>query len=213
MLTRNKVYLYDGVNVLAQDLPPSAVRDLDVKDRDGLFNLITTFIANNKLFPAQIFFVLAESVCFSKDFAVTSTTDTVKAEALITEFTETIPFSSVISKTYKTPTTWRAVGANQDLIDTIFEAFAARGFGLSALIPAILFPDLAMSTDLTPEKAQIVLAKKEVAVNNSMVGERSVANQQLTTTQTAVPKNKILPYLIVGFVVLLIVLVVMIVRR
>jgi hypothetical protein len=213
MLTRNRLYLYEGVTVLALDLPGSVVRDLDIKDRDGLFNLIVAFILNHKLIPAQIYFVLAESVCFSKDITVDATSDPVKLDEAVLEFTETIPFSSVISKTYKTPTVWRVIGANQDLIDTIFEAFASRGFGLSALVPASIFPDLAVSVDLTPQKAQIVLAKKDLAVSNSMVGEQQVSDQQLTTTRTAIPKNKILPYLIVAFVVLVVILVVLIIKR
>lgn len=213
MLTRNRIYLYDSLNILALDLPTTVVRDLDIKDRDGLYNLIVAFIQNNKLLPAQIYFILAESVCFSKELPVDATTDLVKNEALALEFTETIPFSSVISKTYKSPTSWRVIGANQDLIDTIFEAFASKGFGLSALVPAIIFPDLAVAVDLTVQKAQIILAKRDVAVSNSMVGEQIGKNQQLTTTRTAVPKNKILPYLIIAFVVLIIVLIVMLVRR
>ena len=213
MLTRNRIYFYDGSNVITLDLPPTVVRDLDIKDRDGLFNLIVAFIQNNKLIPAQIYFVLAESVCFGKDFGFDAKSDPVKIEEMASEFTDTIPFSSVISKTYKTPAMWRVIGANQDLIDTVFEAFASRGFGLSALVPAIIFPDLATSVDLTPQKAQIILAKKDIAVSNSMVGEQQGHDQQLTTTQTAVPKNKILPYLIVAFSILVIILIYLVVTR
>ena len=213
MLTRERLYLYDGSGVLTLEIPPSVVRDLDIKDRDGLFNLVITFIQNNKLIPAQIFFVLAESVCFSKDFTVGSSTEPAKAETLVQEYIDMIPFASVMHKIYKSPTAWRVVGVNQDLVDTIFEAFGSRGFGLSALIPASVFPDLALSTDLTPEKAQIVLSKKDAAVTASMVGESIIKDQQLTTTQTAVPKNKILPYLIAVFAILIIVLVVVIVIR
>lgn len=213
MMTRNRIYLYNGEVVLTLDLPVGAVSDLDIKDRDSLYNLIVTFIQNNKLLPAQIYFLLAESVCFIKDFSIDDKTDVVKTEEEVSEFTETIPFASVIAKTYKTPATWRVIGANQDLIDTIFEAFASKGFGLSALVPAVIFPDLATLTDLTTDKAQIVIAKRDVAVANSMVGEQQVRDQQLTTTQTAIPKNKILPYLIVAFSILIMILIYLVVTR
>jgi len=213
MLTRNRIYLYDGTTILTLDIPTTIVGDLDIKDRDGLINLITTFIQNNKLLPAQIYFVLAESICFFKDIQIESSSDLVKTEEMVTEFTESIPFSSVLAKTYKSVNMWRVVGSNQDLIDTIFEAFADRGFGLSALVPAIIFVDLASVTELTIDKAQIILSKKELAVENSMVGEQKVLDQQLTTTQTAVPKNKLLPYLIVAFSVLVIILIYLVVTR
>ncbi len=213
MLTRERLYLYDGGAVLSLELPPSVVKDLDVRDRDGLFNLVVTFIQDNKLIPAQLYFILAESVCFTKDFTVTSTTDTAAAEAMIQEYKDTIPFANVISKVYKTPTTWRVVGVNNELVDVIFEGFASRGFGLSSLIPANIFPDLAMSVDLTPEKAQIVLDKKDLAIRSSMVGERSTNERDLVTTQAAVLKNKMLPYLIGVFALLILVLIVMIIIR
>lgn len=213
MLTRNRIYLYDGTTILTLDIPTTIVSDLDIKDRDGLINLITTFIQNNKLLPAQIYFVLAESICFFKDIQIESSSDLVKTEEMVTEFTESIPFSSVLAKTYKSVNMWRVVGSNQDLIDTIFEAFADRGFGLSALVPAIIFVDLASVTELTIDKAQIILSKKELAVENSMVGEQKVLDQQLTTTQTAVPKNKLLPYLIVAFSILVIILIYLVVTR
>lgn len=212
MLTRSRIYFFDGLRLLTLDLQPNIVRDLDVKDRDGLFNHITNFIEANKIVPSQIFFVLAESVCFSKELTVAGTSDLVRADEMSTEFIETIPFTSVVSKIYKTPALWKIVGSNQDLIDTIFEAFNSKGFGLSALIPISVFPDLAMSTDLTTTKAQAILNKKEIAVQNSMVGDSVVKDQSLVTTQTAVPKNKLLPYLAGVFILLIGILVFMVLR-
>jgi hypothetical protein len=212
-LVRDRFYLYDGSAVLTLEFPANIVRDVDVKDRNGLHDLITSFIQNNKLIPAQIFFVLSEAVCFSKDFPIGGQGDAGKVEAETKEFIDEIPFSSVVSKVYKTPTTIRVVGSNQDLIDTIFGALEAKGFGISALIPANIFPDFGTAPDLNPETAQNILNKREAVIAASMVGERTVKEQQLATSQTAVPKNKLLPYLIGGFVLLLIILVAMIVMR
>jgi hypothetical protein len=212
-LVRDRLYLYDGSAILTLEFPSNIVRDIDVKDRDGLFNLVTTFIQNNKLLPAQLFFVLSESVCFSKDFTVGTPTSSTKTDAEIKEFIDTIPFSSVVSKTYKTASSIRVVGSNQDLIDTIFDAFENKGFGVSALVPANIFPDFGVAIDLTADKAQNVLDKKDMAVSASMVGERTVKEQTLATSQTAVPKNKLLPYLIILFAILIITLVVLVILR
>jgi hypothetical protein len=212
-LVRDRLYLYDGSAVLTLEFPANIVHDIDVKDRDGLFNLVTTFIQNNKLLPAQLFFVLSESVCFSKDFTVATPADAAKVEAETKEFLDTIPFSSVVSKSYKTANTLRVVGSNQDLIDTIFNAFEEKGFGVSALVPGNIFPDIGVISDLTPASAASILSKKDLAVAASMVGERMVKEQQLATSQTAVPKNKMLPYLIGVFAVLIITFIILMVIR
>jgi hypothetical protein len=212
-LVRDRLCLSEGSNIFTLEFPANIVHDIDVADRDGLYNLVTAFVQNNKLLPAQLYVVLSESVCFSRDFPISAPADTAKVEADIKEFTDSIPFSSVVSKTYKTANTFRVVGANQELIDTIFNAFEAKGFGVSALVPANTFPDFGVGSDLTIDKAQSVLGKKELAVSASMVGERMVKEQQLATSQTAVPKNKILPYLVVVFAVLIIILVVVLIIR
>ena len=213
LLVRDRFYLYDGSAVLTLEFPATLVHDVDVKNRDSLHDLITSFIQNNKLIPAQLFFILSEAVCFSKDFPIVGPADAGKMETDIKEFIDAIPFSSVVSKVYKTANTLKVIGSNQDLIDTVFNAFEAKGFGVSALVPANIFPDFGTAVDLTAEKAQSVLSNKELAVSASMVGERTVKEQQLATSQTAVPKDKILPYLIGGFVLLLIILVILIVKR
>lgn len=212
-LVRDRFYLYDGRAVLTLEFPVNIVHDLDVKDRDGLYNLISSFIQNNKLVPSQLFFILSESVCFSKDFTVGSPAEAAKTEAETKEFIDAIPFSSVVAKVYKTANTLRVVGSNQDLIDTIFDAFETKGFGVSALVPANIFPDFGMAAELTAANALGVLGKKDMAVAASMVGERTVKEQQLATSQTAVLKNKLLPYLIGVFAILIIILVVLVVIR
>jgi hypothetical protein len=212
-LTRDHIYLYDGSAILNLEFPANLVHDLDVKDRDALYNLIIKFIQDNKLIPAQLFFVLSEGVCFSKDFATGSPLVAERLETETKEFVDAIPFSSVVSKTYKTLTTTRVVGSNQDLIDTVFDAFENKGFGISTLVPASVFPEYTTATDLTAVIAQGILAKKDIAVAASMVGERTVKEQTLATSQNAVPKNKMLPYLIGVFAVLIIGLIVLIVIR
>lgn len=212
-LTRNRLYLYNGGDILTLEFPQIIVHDLDVKDRDGLFNLITLFIKDNKLVPAQLYFVLSEAVCFIKDIEIKAPVDESKIEAETKDFIESIPFSAVVSKSYRSANMQRVIGSNQDLIDTIFDAFESSGFGISALVPAKIFPDISTTTDLTADAAHIILYKKDEAVAASMVGERTAKEQGLATSQNAVPKNKLLPYLIVLFAILIIVLVAMVLMR
>jgi len=210
-LARNRLYFYDGSNVLTLELPQIIVHDLDVKDHDGLFNLITLFIKDNKLVPAQLYFVLSEAVCFIKDIPLENSVDQAKIESWSKEFLYSVPFSSVVSKSYRVANTMKVIGCNQELINTVFEAFESRGFGISALVPASIFPDISTTLDLTVDSARIILYKKDEAVAASMIGERTTKEDGLATSTNAVPKNKILPYLIPVFAILIIILVIIIV--
>jgi len=101
-LERDRFYLCNGGAILSLSFPPQVLPDLDVKDKDTLFNLVTTFIQNNKLEPSQLFFVISEAVCFSKDFPVKDPTDVTGVEANSRAFIDAVPFNSVLSKIYKT---------------------------------------------------------------------------------------------------------------
>ena len=212
LLARDRLYLYNGGEILSLEFPANIVHDVDIQDSNALYELVTMFIQNNKLTPAQLFFVLSESVCFSKDFAEGDAKTSAGIEEGTKAFTDTIPFSSVVFKAYKTANTLRVVGSNQDLIDTILNAFEDKGFGLSALVPANIFSELGTTSVLTPVMAQAILGKRDAVITASMVGART-EDQQLATSQTAVPKNKILPYLIGIFVVLILILIAFIVLK
>lgn len=206
-LTRNRFYYTDGSQILTLDFPTNVVKDLDVVDKDGFHGLITSFIVNNKLVASQIFFVLSESVCFIKNFDTNEKTDFSAVDLEAKLYIDSVPFTSVVTKTYKNPTNVSVVVANQDLIDSIFMAFEDKGFGVSALFPASMISEIGAITELTLDKAKIILDKKDLAITSSMVGERTVNEQHLATSQNAVPKNKFLPYLMGVFVVLIFVFV------
>ena len=201
-IVRDRLYLYDGGAILSLEFPPSLVHDVDVINRDELYNLVVKFIQDNKLLPAQLYVVLSESVCFSRDFTGPDISDPSKVDSEAKEFIDAIPFSSVVSKIYKTANTVRVVGSNEDFINTIFDAFENKGFGVSTLVPSNIFTEFGVSNDLTSDKAQLILDKKAMAVSASMIGEKMVKDQALATSQTAKPKNKMLPYLIAVFTVL-----------
>lgn len=212
-LEKNKFYLYDGGPILALNFPANLIVDLDVNDKDVLFNLVTVFIQNSKLAPSQIYFVISEAACFSKDFPLKDPTGITKVEADSQAFIDAVPFNSVLSKIYRTPAVFRVVATNQELIDTIIEAFVAKGFGLASVTPANIYPGYGNKRDLTPDFAKHVFEAKEKAKSSNMVGESTVEEQGLSTSVSVPKKSKLLPYLLIGFTLLLIILLVVLVTR
>lgn len=203
MLASTKLSLYAGDRILNLDFTPETVRDIDVKNKEGLTNLVTAFIQNNKLTPAQIFFVLAETVCFSKDFAITDPANLAKVDADAQDFLDAIPFNSVISKIYKTASAERVVGANQELIDTILDAFTRKGFGLSALVPANIYPGHGIEQELTAEFAKTVLGDRQITTVGSMVGpELKEDSHELSATKALGRPTGIRLYILIGVFVL-----------
>lgn len=213
-LERDRIYLYSGGKILSLNFPANILPDLDIKNKDALFNLVSVFIQNNKLEPTQLFFVVSEAVCFSKDFPVKDATDTTRVEVNSQAFIDAVPFNSVLSKTYKTPTVYRVVATNQELVDTIVDAFTQKGFGLTAVVPANIYPEFGASRELTDKFAEHIFDTYEKAKLSNMVGEKvAPESHELATSVTKEPKSKLLPYLLVGFGILLTILVIVIIGR
>jgi len=202
------------LQVINLNFPVNILPDLDVKNKDALFNLVTAFIQDNKLQPSQLFFVISEAVWFSKDFPIKDPTDIARVQANSQAFVDAVPFNLVLSKTYKTQTVYRVVATNQELVDVIVDAFIQKGFGLTAVVPANIYPEFGASRELTEKFAKHIIDTREKAKLSNMVGEKAVPeSHELSTSVIKEPKNKLLPYLIVGFVALLTILVIVIVMR
>jgi len=213
-LERDRLYLYNGGAILSLNFPVNLSYDMDVKDRDAFFNLVTTFIQTSKLEASQIFFVISEAACFSKDFPIKNPADTSEVEDASQGFIDAVPFNSVLSKIYKTQAIYRVVATNLDLIDTIVDAFTGKGFGLTALVPANIYPEYGASRELTADFAKHVINTRDITKMSSMVGEKVAQEDHEVSTSTAKePRSKLLPFLIIGFAILLIILLVVIFLR
>ncbi|HKC05026.1 MAG TPA: hypothetical protein VKC54_04105 [Patescibacteria group bacterium] len=214
-LANGRLYIYLGDGIVVLEFPPEVVRDIDIKNKEALANLVITFIQANKITPAQIFFVLSESVCFSKDFKVADSLNTTRVDADVQSFIDSIPFNSVISKIYKTPTTYRVVGSNQDLIDVILDVFISKGFGLTALVPANIYHNFGHQDQLSMDSAKAILGDKEMAIAGSMVSTevKNVEHEIAATKAQGKPINYRLFILIGVFVLGLVILGVVVLMR
>lgn len=210
-LDRSRISVYDGNGILKLDLPGNIVRDMDVIDKIALDSLIDTFVKGRKLVPSKLWLVLADSTCFAKDF---TQADPVKLEGEVKEFLEAVPFDQVVSKRYRAQSSVRVIATNYELLEAIGEIFERDGFSLEGIVPSVIFPGYGVRKILDADFARYIISNKSLMRQSNMLQKIEPSVQ---TTEAPPPeqktKSRILPYLLVGFGILLLVLVATIVMR
>src|SRR5258708_25050187 len=109
-LQKEKFQYFDAYSgrIIEFRFVPEIVRDLNIINSELLENLIKVFVANSRIAPAALVFVLAENAYFTKDFLPPAPQKDASAQPEITkellkkqaeEFIEHVPFDNVVSKT------------------------------------------------------------------------------------------------------------------
>ena len=104
---------------------PNLIQDLEIVDQDQLLLQIKTFIATNKITPANILFIVANTVIFEKDFQVVPNTD---KNLEIQKFLENIPFEHVIYKIIDGEKVSKVLALNRELYDVLKFSLESIGF-------------------------------------------------------------------------------------
>lgn len=209
-ITRNLLYIYDANSILKLDIPAEVVRDMDILDKTGFDGLVDTFIKTKKIDPGTLWIVLSDDVCFSQEIAET---DSAKLETEVRDFLEAVPFDQIISKRFKSQSGVRVIAANLELVEAIIEIFDRNGFETEAITPSAIFPGYGAKKVLDPDYARFIISNKALCRQGNMLARMSAPSRSPEPAQEIKKKNKLLPYLIVGFVVLLAILVVALVMR
>jgi hypothetical protein len=209
-LDKNRIYIYDGNGVLRLDVPENVIRDVDVVDKSGFDSLVDTFIKTKKLDPAHIWMILADGVCFSRDVAQT---DPAKLENDVRDFLEAVPFDQVLSKRYRAGGGVRVIATNLEYIEAITEIFEREGFSVEGIVPGAIFPGFNVKKVLDVEFARYILDNKSLMRTGNMLTKAFTPVTNKPETPEAPKKSRLLPYLLIGFAVLLIILVVVMVVR
>lgn len=210
-LEKDRLFYFDGTRILKLDFTPQVVRDSDVLNQDAMISLIFQFIDSNKLVPTGFLFVLSESVVFSTD---SSETDQAKLDAEFRTFTDLVPFDLVMAKQYKMQMNTKSVAVNGELVNVIIDSFVNKGFTRDGVVPAFIFGNFGIRKGLDEDTARYFLTNHALAHGKSMVeGEVLPQTPKQPFKVEVRGKNKSLPYLIGGFVLLLIVLVIVIVMQ
>lgn len=210
-LDKNRLFVDDGDGVLRVDIPENVIRDADMIDKSGFDSIVDTFIKSKKLDPAHFWLILSDGVCFSKDF---TEADPIKLEAEIKDFLEAVPFDQVVSKRYRAGQGVRIIASNLEYIEAIIEIFEREGFVVEGIIPGAIFPGGTARKVLDSEFARYVLGNKNLMRAGNMLTKAFVpATNNPPETPEAPKKSKLLPFLLAGFGLLLIILVLVLVMR
>src|SRR3989344_5438747 len=111
---------------------PSVFQDLELVDREELYTQLKTFISANKLTPADILFVISNSIIFEKNFIVTPATD---KNSEIQKFLESIPFEHVSYKVIHLEKNFKVLAINKELYTSLQFCFESAGSNSLGIIP------------------------------------------------------------------------------
>lgn len=200
-LDKNHLFVFDGNGIINLEIPVGLIRDVDVIDKSGFDTLVNDFIKAQKLSPAKLWIVLAESICFSKELNPKIPTE---LENEIKDFLEAVPFDQILYKKFKGATGVRIIATNLELAEAVGEIFERNAFGLAGIVPQALFAGFNTRKTLDLEFAKTVLLNKNIMKQGNMLARVEVEKPQpQEMPRESKKQGKMLPYLIIGFVVLL----------
>jgi hypothetical protein len=202
-LDKNRIYVQAGDGVIKLDVPDTIIRDVDVIDKSGFDTLVDNFIKTKKLEPSRMWVILPDTVCFTKDF---SQADVVKSDSAMRDFLEAIPYDQVISKKYRSGQNIRIIATNLEYIEAVTEIFERNGFLAEGIIPGAVFPGYTTKKILDAEYAKFILENKSLMRAANMFAKITVPSNNPIEPAAPQKHGKMLPYLIAGFVVLIIIL-------
>lgn len=93
-----------------------------------------------------------------------------------------------------------------ELVEAVIEIFERNGFDAEAVTPAAIFPGYNTKKILDVDFARFIVANKNLVRQGNMLQKVSLPAQVAAGAPEPPKKNPLLPYLIVGFVILLAVL-------
>lgn len=189
-------------------IPTDVVANMEVINKDGLYTLITNWLAQRPHTSAELIWLLSPDICF--EHVITSTEQS-KIDSETLQFLDTVPFQDVLSRVYK-PLEWRLIVAvNKDLIMSAIQGFTLHGYPSKAVIPAKV---VQADGVLTTEIAQSVVKRANELSRESLVSAPSPYTSTPVSTsssQGTEPKPKSsLPLLLSIFGGLLVILVIVI---
>lgn len=190
-LDRTGFLLYQtGIpNIWQFSFEEGLVSDLEVVDKDGLINVIWSFIQSNKIVPGDIIVVLSDSVVFEKDLTSQKSgqegdNKTAQADYSIKEmqekeiqrFMENVPFEEVIAKVIGGKV---IVATNKELLEAIIYPFKKLGCILEAVVPSFIYAQKTdFSQGLSQDIAQMVIRETNLLrFGNMLLGQQEAVQQ------------------------------------
>ncbi|MDO8270099.1 MAG: hypothetical protein Q7T54_05535 [Candidatus Levybacteria bacterium] len=190
-LDKNGFYFYtDGLpSVISLAFIDNAVRDMDVVNGASLIAQVKAFIDQYRLMPSMITIILSPNVAFEKDIA--GLTREAQAEE-IKNFIDTIPFESVLTRTYPIEKGVKVIGFNEDLYTELKNGFEKNSFGIDMVIPyQLLGTDQTLIKNLTTDNAAQFLKRCDhLKQYTLLITEKQKNPGPSPVTETVVQKPK-----------------------
>ena len=143
--TKLTFYHFALENALDLNFDSDLVADLEVKKSGMMIDSVRIFIDQNKLTPCPFITILAEEICYKKNFPAGSA-ETKKDE--IKQFLDLVPFENVRSKNYSIEKGFNLIAVNRDFYEIVESAFEKFGFKADATIP---FSVLSLTLPVGPQ--------------------------------------------------------------
>jgi hypothetical protein len=224
-LDKKGFYFYSAgmQSVLSLSFLETSVKDMDVINGAELMAQIKSFIEQYQVPQAIISIILSPNVTFEKDLADLTHEAQEEQEK---KFIDTIPFESVLSKSYPIEKGIKVIGFNEDLYSELKISFEKNKFSVENVIPyQFLGNDQALVQNLTNDNASqllkrigslkqytLITVEKEKPQQSATI---TPATTSTTLAQSEKPKsNKVRLYLMIGvFAVLFAILGFMLLKR
>lgn len=152
-LDKNGFYFYvEGLpNIVSLAFLATSVKDMDVINGTSIMSQIKSFIEQYSIPPSTITIVLSPNVTFEKD--IIGLTPEAQEEQ-VKNFTDTIPFESVLSKQYPIEKGVKVIGSNEELYLELKISFEKCSFAIDHVIPyQLLGNEQPLIQNLTLENA------------------------------------------------------------
>lgn len=132
-IDRNRIDFYQDSmpSILSIEFPSNVIRDLEVINQAELNKSIKSFIEGNKLFPANVIVVLANTVIFEKQISPEKHDE---QQALVQAFLDQVPFEEVSFKLIPYDKGIRIMAINSQFISDFKTAFESSGFLVEGVV-------------------------------------------------------------------------------
>ena len=136
-VNRAELTIFDGQVERKMSLPVEVVMDMEVKDKDALYNLVKDFVKEID-HELEIVWIFEEEVCFEK---MITPTEGVDSESEVLKFLELLPFAETYNRVYESKEgNKKVVAINKSFYDALRKAFAVQGFETRIEIPVTMMP-------------------------------------------------------------------------
>lgn len=201
---------FDGKIVTKEDLDPKVIKDFDVLDRSAFDGFVDIFIKKNGRTAGSVSVVLANDVCISNDL---SETDPNIMNEKMEQFIDAVPYGQVLAKNYRTKDGIRTVATNKETVELIAEVLGKEGFVVETVTPAMMFPGYVPGRVLDEVFATTILENYSSNLSGSMINKIAVQQSETPKQVEVKQKSKALPYMLLVFGILLVVLVALLILR